>query len=184
MRYTDAHAAHLGRLLLNQLDRSDWAFQPSHNTRQALASVNARIRGSPYPSHLDFLLRHAIHAVLTQRRFTVLVLSLSRFLFLPFALGELLDPWETCGLRACVSSSAFTAVSIMQMIERWSVQESAERNVSYASICYDGAQPTNAAMPIIIRASRGPRIIYSQRRCVATYRNRYMVQKRPADSLR
>ena len=133
---------------------------------KALANVNARRAGSSHPSHLDFLLRHAIHAVLTQRRFTVVVPSRSRFLFLSFVLGESLDIWEACGLKACVSSSALTAAAMTQMIVRRCNQELAKSDVAYASMCYDRAQPADTATPIIIRPyrDRAPYIL-SQELC-------------------
>jgi hypothetical protein len=49
---------------------------------------------STYPSHFDFLRRHAMQAVLTQRRFTVVVPSFSTFLFLFLPVEDGVDSEE------------------------------------------------------------------------------------------
>jgi hypothetical protein len=81
-----------------------------------------------YPSHFDFLLRHAMHAVLTHRRFTVAGPSFSGllFLFLLFEAGvDSEKAWDISGLKTCASSSALIVGSMtaqsMGTVSRWKV---------------------------------------------------------------
>jgi hypothetical protein len=81
-----------------------------------------------YPSHFDFLLRHAMHAVLTHRRLTAVGPSFSGllFLFLLFEAGiDSEEAWDISGLGTCASSSAFTIGSMttqsMGTVSRWKV---------------------------------------------------------------
>lgn len=73
---------------------------------------------------LTFRLRHAIHAVLTQRLLMVLVPSFSKLLsfFLPFALGvELFVAFEGLSAGVGIVPSAFMGTTIFISSISWGV---------------------------------------------------------------